>query len=79
MPLDDRKFAQAVERAVRALSEGNLRTYRDAMSVISTRGSDEQWERALRRLRAPDRGGRANPGPGGAPHGMLAAPSARRS
>ena len=41
MPMDEQGFAQLVERAVRAFSEGDVRSYREAMRAVATHCSDE--------------------------------------
>ena len=51
--MDEQQFSDAVERAEEALAAGDFYTWRKAMmTVMSARASDEQWARALGRLRA---------------------------
>ena len=55
MPMDEQRFSELVERAERALAGGDYDTWRNAMiTVIGARASDEQWQRALHRVRSSD-------------------------
>ena len=47
MDMDEQGFAQLVERAVRAFSEGDVSSYREAMRAVATHCSDEQCRRVV--------------------------------
>ena len=53
--MNERQFTETVERAERALAEGDFHIWRDAMDVIAAGASDEQWARAVHWIKSSRR------------------------
>ena len=69
MSLDEREFSEAVERAERALAEGDLKVWREALELLAFEGSEEQWARFLELRAARQRAGRERGRPDGSAEG----------